>query len=282
MKRVAILGSGNIGCDLLVKCQKTEGIEVISFAGRHAGSKGLEFARHRGVKTTDRSIEGIIYDIEKPDVVVDCTSAEHHKYNYELCRLNEITIIDMTPAKLGVSCCPIVNLNECKGADNINMISCGGQASIPISMAIKKTNPELEYIEEISTISSASAGPGTRKNISEYITSTQQAVANMLNINEVKVIINITPAIPPIHMKTTVLTNSEDIVSAKETTLAIKKYEENTKRYVPGYRSTVDLKQIGAKTVCQVEVTGSGDYLPAYAGNLDIINCAALEVLRSL
>ena len=282
MKRVAIVGSGNIGCDLLVKCQEAEGIEVASFAGRHASSKGLEFAALRGVAITDRSIEGVLDNNTKPDVIIDCTSAAHHQHNYELCRQHEIRVIDMTPAKLGITCCPVVNLEECLEADNINMISCGGQAAMPICFAIKQANPDLEYIEIVSTISSASAGPGTRKNISQYITSTQEAVSSMLAIKTVKVIINITPAIPPIHMKTSILALSEDITSELDTKAAIERVELFTRMYAPGYRTSVGLKQLGVKTMCQVQVTGCGHYLPAYAGNLDIINCAALEVLQRL
>ena len=163
MKKIAILGSGNIGCDLLVKCQETDEMQVVSFAGRHANSKGLEFARYRGAHTTDRSIEGVLEDSERPDILIDCTSAAHHQYNYDLCKENGIRIIDMTPAKLGITCCPVVNLDECLKSDNINMISCGGQASIPICQAIKQVNPGINYIEIVSTISSASAGPGTRE-----------------------------------------------------------------------------------------------------------------------
>ena len=244
--------------------------------------RGLEFASKRGVYTTDRSIEGIIERRQKPEIVIDCTSAIHHEHNYNICKEYGIRIVDMTPAKLGTACCPIVNLEQCLESDNINMISCGGQASIPICFAFKQTNPNLDYIEVVSTISSASAGPGTRKNISEYITSTQEAISNMLGFKTVKVIINITPAVPPIQMKTSILANSEDMANIFETKLAIKEIEKSTQMYVPGYQKTVELKKLGAKTMCQIQVTGSGHYLPTYAGNLDIINCAALEVIKHL
>ena len=148
----------------------------------------------------------------------------------------------MTPARLGISCCPGVNLKECLDSNNISMISCGGQASIPICHAIKKTNEKLDYIEVVSTISSASAGPGTRRNISEYITSTQQAISRILGIKKVKVIINITPATPPIHMKTTILMRSEDILDELATERAIKASIISTKNYIPGYKSSVTLK----------------------------------------
>jgi len=282
MKKIAILGSGNIGCDLLVKCQEADGLKVVSFAGRHANSKGLEFALRRGAPITDRSMEGVLEDGETPDILIDCTSAAHHQYNYDLCKKNGIRIVDMTPAKLGVSCCPVVNLDQCLDAENINMISCGGQASMPICLAIKQVNPAINYIEVVSTISSASAGPGTRKNISQYITSTQKAIRDMLGISFVKVIINITPATPPIHMKTTILVDSESIISESDTRSSIESVAARVRLYSPGYYTSVDLRKLDSKTICQVQVTGSGHYLPAYAGNLDIINCAALEVIRKL
>ena len=282
MKKIAILGSGNIGCDLLVKCQETDGLKIVSFAGRHANSKGLEFALQRGAPITDRSIDGVLEDNEKPDILIDCTSAAHHQHNYELCKQNGIRIVDMTPAKLGVSCCPVVNLNDCIHADNINMISCGGQASLPICQAIKLANPEISYIEVVSTIASASAGPGTRKNISQYITATQKAISDMLGISSVKVIINITPAIPPIDMKTSVLVDSEAVSSVADTRESIQAISSRVQSYCPGYSTSLDLHRLGHKTICQVRVTGSGHYLPPYAGNLDIINCAALETIKRL
>ena len=282
MKRIAILGSGNIGCDLLVKCQEASGIEVVAFAGRHARSKGLEFAERRGAPTTDRSIEGILESRTKPDIVIDCTSAIHHRHNYELCKSNGIRIIDMTPAKLGVTCCPVVNIDECMESDNINMISCGGQASIPICFAIKEANPKIEYIEVVSTISSSSAGAGTRRNISEYITSTQKAISRIAGIRKAKVIINITPAIPPVIMKTSVLADADQISDLNTTKEFIDSLVQRTKAYMPGYRTSIDLKTLGGKAIYQVEAVGSGHYLPEYAGNLDIINCAALEVVRRL
>ena len=153
---------------------------------------------------------------------------------------------------------------------------------MPICLAIKESNPAVNYIEVVSTVSSASAGPGTRKNISQYITSTQKAICDMLGITFVKVIINITPAIPPIHMKTSILVDSEVVLSEPETRSSIENVTARVRSYSPGYYNSVGLRRIGAKTICQVQVSGSGHYLPAYAGNLDIINCAALEVIKKL
>lgn len=282
MKRVAILGSGNIGCDLLVKCLHSENVELVCFAGRHPSSKGLSFARQHGVLTTDRSIEGVLDLDGKPEILIDCTSADHHRYHYELCRKHGIRVIDMTPAKLGASCCPAVNLDNCLDADNINMISCGGQASLPLCYAAKLANPDIRYIEVVSTISSSSAGPGTRKNISQYIKSTQEAISKLAGIEHVKVIINITPAVPPIHMKTSILARSDELDQQVNTNEYILAALEKMRGYVPGVQASVQWKQIAEKTMCQVIVHGSGHYLPPYAGNLDIINCAALEVIRNL
>jgi len=282
MKKVAILGSGNIGCDLLVKSLNEKNIEIVCFSGRHANSKGLLFAKNLGVNTSDRSIEGIIFGDQKPQIIIDATSALDHPKNYQIAKEHGIRIIDMTPAKLGISCCPIVNLSECLNSDNINMISCGGQAALPICYAIKNINSDINYIEAVSTISSASAGPATRKNISEYISSTEKAISQLLNIDKVKIILNITPALPPIEMKTSILMKTEEIINFKDTWEEIKKVSDQTRKYVKGYKNSLSLKSIGEKSICQIKVNGSGDYLPKYAGNLDIINCAAIEVIRKL
>ena len=282
MKRVAILGSGLIGCDLLVKCQQAQGIELVAFAGRDPMSKGLAFAKSRGVNTSNRSIEGIVDGKHHPDILIDCTSASCHLYHNEVCQANKIRIIDMTPAQIGIACCPAINLEQCLGSNNINMISCGGQAALPLCFGIKEYNPAVEYIEVVSTVASASVGPGTRKNLSEYITSTQKAIETMLDIKKVKVIVNISPANPPVMMTTTVVINSDKLSDQARMTRSIENMVNKTQRYIPGYQTSIELKEIGSKAVCQVKVSGCGHYLPKYAGNLDIINCAALEVIKAL
>ena len=282
MKKVSILGSGNIGCDLLVKCIKEKDIELVSIGGRNADSKGLKFAKTYGIPTSDRSIQGIISDFKKPDIIIDATNALDHHRNYEIAKANGIKIIDMTPSKIGESCCPIVNIKKCLNQDNISMISCGGQSAMPICHAIKLVNKGLTYIEVVSTISSASAGPATRKNISQYISSTEEAISKMLEIDKVKIILNITPALPPIEMSTTILIKKEDIVDIQRTWDEIQEISRKTREYVPGYKNNLPLKEIGEKIICQIKVNGSGDYLPKYAGNLDIINCAAIEVVKQL
>ena len=281
-KKVAILGTGNIGCDLLVKCLKEPEIEVVSFSGRHNKSKGLLFASSLDVPTTDRSIDGIINYHKKPDIIIDATSAIHHTYNYEIAKENGIVIIDMTPANLGQPCCPAINLKDCIKNDNINMISCGAQAAIPICSAIKSSNQNLNYVEVVSTISSLSAGLGTRRNISQYINTTENAITDILGIKHVKVIINITPALPPIRMKTSILIESKEIINFQDTLDSIEKMSDRTREYVHRFKNIISLKRIGDKIISQIEVTSNGDYLPEYAGNLEIINCAAINVIKNL
>ena len=282
MKRVAILGSGFIGCDLLVKCQQLQGIELVGFAGRDPSSKGLAFAKDRGVSTSARGIEGIVDSKLKPDILIDCTSAACHPHHDEVCQSNGIRIVDMTPAKLGVACCPAINLEQCLNASNINMISCGGQAALPLCFAIKQSNPAVNYMEVVSTVASLSVGPGTRKNLSEYIVSTQKAIEVMLGIDKAKVIVNISPASPPLMMRTTVIVGSDAIGDEAGMAESVENMIAKVQSYVPGYHASMKLRKVGPKAMCQVMVSGCGHYLPKYAGNLDIINCAALEVIRSL
>lgn len=281
MKRVAILGSGLIGCDLLVKCQQLQEIQLVRFAGRDPASKGLAFAKSRGVSTSARGVEGIVDSSIKPDLLIDCTSASCHPYHDEVCQRNGIRIIDMTPARLGVTCCPAINLEQCLDSSNINMISCGGQAALPLCHGIKRANPAVDYVEVISTVASLSVGPGTRRNLSEYIVSTQKAIEAMLGIRKVKVIVNISPASPPLMMRTTVVVDSDSVSDEAGMNESIKDMISRVQRYVPGYQASMKLKKLGSKAICQVVVSGCGHYLPRYAGNLDIINCAALEVIKS-
>jgi acetaldehyde dehydrogenase len=162
------------------------------------------------------------------------------------------------------------------------MISCGGQAALPLCFGIKESNPAVQYIEVVSTVASASVGPGTRKNLSEYILSTQKAIEAMLDIKKAKVIVNISPANPPLMMRTTVITDADSINNERATAAGIENMIEKVQRYIPGYQSSISLRKLGPKAMCQVIVSGCGHYLPTYAGNLDIINCAALEVVKSL
>jgi acetaldehyde dehydrogenase len=218
----------------------------------------------------------------KPDILIDCTSAACHPHHDEVCQSNGIRIVDMTPAKLGAACCPAVNLEQCLNASNINMISCGGQAALPLCFGIKQSNPAVNYMEVVSTVASLSVGPGTRKNLSEYIVSTQKAIEVMLGIDKAKVIVNFSPASPPLMMRTTVIVGSDAISDEAGMAKSVENMIAKVQSYVPGYQASMKSRKVGPKTMCQVMVSGCGHYLPKYAGNLDIINCAALEVIRSL
>ena len=174
--KVAILGSGNIGTDLLIKIQRSEFLECTLFIGRNLSSPGMTKAISLGVKVSDQSINAIIADPDCCDLVFDATSAKDAHHHWDVLKKLGIVVIDMTPAKLGGLCIPAVNLEDSIEQQNVNMVTCGGQASIPIAYLIGKTHPDVEYIEVVSSISSRSAGPGTRLNLDEYIDTTEEGI----------------------------------------------------------------------------------------------------------
>ena len=275
--RVAILGSGNIGTDLLIKVQRSQYLTCVLFVGRNLSSPGMAKAINLGVKVSDESIDGIIKNADVIDLVFDATSAKDAKYHWEIIdKLGKI-VIDMTPAKLGALCIPAVNLDEITNERNINMITCGGQASIPIAYAIGKSQKNLQYIEVVSSIASRSAGPATRLNLDEYIDTTEQGIKLFSEVKQAKAILNLNPAEPCIDMQTTIFAKVEN-----PDMLALKKEIENVvgriQSYVPGYSLLVPPIYENGRIVVMVKAQGLGDYLPKYAGNLDIINCAAIAV----
>jgi acetaldehyde dehydrogenase (acetylating) len=277
--KIAIIGTGNIGTDLMVKVMRTQGMTCTLFAGRNFNSSGMKRANALGVPISDRGIEAIVSNPEICDVVFDCTSAHAHMEHWPvLDKLGKI-VIDMTPAKLGVLCVPAINSEEClaTGARNVNMVTCGGQASIPIAFAIAQVHRQIEYIEVASSIASRSAGPATRQNLDEYIETTQDALMAITGATHTKAILILNPASPPIDMQTTIyakITNP-DLPAIQESVNAM---VEKIKQYVPGYKLILPPTIQDNKIVATVKVVGAGDYLPQYAGNLDIINCAAIAM----
>ena len=277
--KIAIIGTGNIGTDLLLKSLRSDFIACTLFAGRNFNSAGMKKANGLGVTISDRGVEAIINNPEICDLIFDCTSAQAHVEHWDsLKRLNKI-VIDMTPAKLGALCIPAINASQCiaEGASNLNMITCGGQASIPIAYAISQVHQNIEYIEVASSIASRSAGPATRYNLDEYIETTQDALKKFSGADRTKAILILNPAVPPIDMQTTIYAkinkpNLPAILSAVET--MVKKINQ----YVPGYHMLLPPTIEGNKVVTTIKVHGAGDYLPQYAGNLDIINCAAISM----
>ena len=273
--RVAILGSGNIGTDLLVKVLRSSYLECSLFIGRNLSSPGMAKANSLGVPISDRSIEAILQDPDCCDLVFDATSAIDHKRHWPLLQKLGKRAIDLTPSNLGMKCVPAVNLEECLDCDNVNMISCGGQTSIPLAWVIGQTQQDVEYIEVVSSIASRSAGPATRINLDEYIETTESGLRMFSGCPRTKVILNLNPAQPCVDMQTTISAKLPDpdlqkLIPAVEAMIA------EIQGYVPGYHLIVAPRVESNRIVMMVKIQGLGDYLPRYAGNLDIINCAAL------
>lgn len=275
--KVGIIGTGNIGTDLLIKIQRSQYLECNIFAGRNLSSAGMIKAISMDVRVSDRGIDAIIEDPTLCDIVFDATSAANHLVHAPILKEMGKFVIDMTPAKVGILCVPAVNLDEAVNADNVNMITCGGQASIPIAYAISKAQPNLKYIETISTISSRSAGPATRINIDEYIAATEKGLQKFSGIEETKAMLNLNPAKPAIDMQTTVITEIEN-PDMEKITKGVKDIVKMIQQYVPGYELIVAPTYDMGKLLTTVRVQGLGDYLPKFAGNLDIINSAAIAV----
>jgi acetaldehyde dehydrogenase (acetylating) len=278
--RTAILGTGNIGTDLLVKVCRSEFLECILFAGRNLNSPGMMKASAMNVPISAKSIDAIIENKDKIDLVFDATSAHDHVKHAKVFKQLGIIAIDLTPARVGKMCIPAVNINECLDEDNLNMVTCGGQASIPLAWAIASVNKDIEYIETVSSIASRSAGPATRINLDEYLNTTEYGIKKFSNSERSKAILNLNPAQPCVDMQTTVFAKIKNPDLAA-TTKAIKEIVASLQRYIPGYKLIFDPIIENGRLVVMVRVQGLGDYLPSYAGNLDIINCAAVATAEA-
>ncbi|HLD60192.1 MAG TPA: acetaldehyde dehydrogenase (acetylating) [Candidatus Bilamarchaeaceae archaeon] len=274
----AIIGSGNIGSDLLVKIIRSKYIKCSLFVGRDLNSKGIIHAKKLGIKTSSESIEALEKESGKYDIIFDATSAEMHKQNSQRLSKLEKFVIDLTPAKTGKMCVPYMNLKECLKEKEINLVSCGGQATIPVAHVIKETYPDVKYIENVTSIASKSAGPATRQNIDEYVQTTQDAIRYFSSVDKTKVILNLNPADPPINMHNTTYVEVNDDIDLPLLNIKLKEMVKKIQSYVPGYNLFLGpLYKDGVITIMN-EVVGLGDYLPKYAGNMDIMTCAALTV----
>jgi len=275
--RVAILGSGNIGTDLLVKIMRSPYLVCTLFSGRNLGSPGIAKAMSLGVPVSDQSVAALERDCHKFDLVFDATSAVDHQRHAPIFKQLGKRIIDMTPSQIGEMCIPAVNLQGCVSCDNVNMVTCGGQASVPLAYCLAQVHPDADYIEVISSISARSAGPATRRNLDEYIETTEKAISQFSGCKRSKAILNLNPAIPCINMQTTLLAKVKEPDLARIRT-AVEDTVSKIQKYVPGYQLIVPPTIEGERLVIMVKVQGQGDYLPSYAGNLDIINCAAIAI----
>ena len=273
--KVAILGSGNIGTDLLIKVLRSPYLECTLFIGRNMSSGGMHKASSLGVRTSDQSIEAIVNDPDCCEIVFDATSAIDHKRHWAVLDGLGKTVIDMTPAKIGAICVPAINLDDCLIERNVNMITCGGQASLPMAYAIARTHPDVHYIEVVSSIASRSAGPATRLNIDEYVDTTSSALQYFSGCEKTKAILIINPANPCIDMQTTIFAKVGQ-ANIEALRLEVDAMVHIIQSYVPGYQIILPPTLENNRIVIMVKVLGLGDYLPRYAGNLDIINCAAI------
>lgn len=274
---VAVLGSGNIGSDLLSKVIRSELLDCTLFIGRSLSSRGVARAASLGVPVSDRSIDAIVENPGCCDLVFDATSAQSHlKHGPILESLGKI-VIDLTPSNLGAMCVPAVNLEEGLAQNNVNMVTCGGQATVPIAHVIGQVHGVVPYIEVVSQIASRSAGPATRMNLDEYIENTERAVRTFSGCERSKAILNLNPAMPPVDMQATIFARTDD-PNIEALGPAVRQMVERIRSYVPGYELLVPPTLENGRIVVMVRVRGLGDYLPSYAGNLDIINCAAIAV----
>ena len=280
---VAILGSGNIGTDLMYKLKRSNLLRPVLMAGIVPDSEGLARARQEGLATTTEGIDGLLKQKEAFEIVFDATTAAAHKKHAPLLNDARKIAIDLTPAAIGPYVIPLVNLDEHVGASNVNLVSCGGQATVPLVSALDEVAP-VEYAEIVATIASKSAGPGTRQNIDEFTATTARGLEKIGHAGHGKAIIVLNPAEPPILMRNTVyavLTDADEVRILR----SIESMVERIQQYVPGYRLRAkplvqDLSngERKKKVTLFVEVEGAGDFLPKYAGNLDIMTSAAVKV----
>ncbi len=273
--KIAILGTGNIGTDLLLKAIRSSTLECRLFAGRNLASPGMTKASLLNVPVSAKGLQSVLDLKDELDLVFDATSAEDHLKHAPLFERAGITAVDLTPSRVGQMCVPAVNLEECLELPNVNMVTCGGQAAIPLAYAIASANQELEYIETVSSIASRSAGPATRINLDEYLETTETGLSKFSGCNHTKAILNLNPAQPCVHMQTTVMAKirKPDI---EKTRAAVTAMVALIKSYVPGYQLILEPIIENERLITMIKVDGLGDYLPKYAGNLDIINCAAI------
>ncbi|MFC1437226.1 acetaldehyde dehydrogenase (acetylating) [Streptacidiphilus sp. N1-10] len=298
--RVAVIGSGNIGTDLMIKVLRlSDRLEMAALVGIDPESDGLARARRLGVATTSGGVDALVAMDEFQDVgiVLDATSAGAHRHNDRVLRALGRTVIDLTPAAIGPYVVPSVNLDEHLDATNLNMVTCGGQATIPIVAAVAQATP-VHYAEIVASIASKSAGPGTRANIDEFTETTSAAIEKVGGAAQGKAIIVLNPAEPPLIMRDTVYCITGDADEAA-VAASVERMIGEVQAYVPGYRlkQKVQFDAVAAddplrslapgaehpvKVSVFLEVEGAAHYLPAYAGNLDIMTSAALRTAERI
>ncbi|MDF9825037.1 acetaldehyde dehydrogenase (acetylating) [Breznakia sp. PF5-3] len=280
--KVAVIGPGNIGSDLMYKILRSEHLEMAMMAGI-VESEGIKRAKSLGIQTTTDGVNGVLKE-KDIQIVFDATSAAAHLKHAPLLKEAGKIAVDLTPAAVGPYMVPSVNLEKLmeKDSQNINLVTCGGQATIPIVYAVSRV-AGAKYAEIVACISSMSAGPGTRANIDEFTETTAKAIEKVGGADKGKAIIILNPAEPPIMMTNTIYVKIKDTsVSLEEISASINEIVEEIQQYVPGYKLRVPPILDGDKVTVGVEVEGQGDFLPTYSGNLDIINAAAIRAAEQI
>lgn len=283
--KAALIGSGNIGTDLLYKALRSPWIEPVWMVGIDAASEGLARARELGLKTTADGVAGLLPHVQADDIRIafDATSAYVHRENARQLQALGVVMIDLTPAAVGPFCVPPVNLAEHAGKHemNVNMVTCGGQATIPMVAAVSRVQA-VEYGEIVATVSSRSAGPGTRKNIDEFTRTTSRGIEVVGGARQGKAIIILNPAEPPLIMRDTVHCLTATAPDQSAITASVHAMIAEVQKYVPGYRLKNGPVFDGNRVSIYLEVEGLGDYLPKYAGNLDIMTAAGLRTAEMI
>jgi acetaldehyde dehydrogenase (acetylating) len=275
--KVAIIGSGNIGTDLMYKIRRSKVLELTWMVGVILQSDGLRRARELGYKTTHKGIDELLEHPDDFEIAFDATTAAAHYRHAELLKKAGKIAIDLTPAAVGPYVVPVVNLGEHFDAPNVNLTTCGGQATIPMVAAVRRAAP-TKYAEIVSTVASRSAGPGTRQNIDEFTETTARGLVEVGGSKEGKAIIILNPAEPPIIMRNTVYVQLDKGYDAEAIRRSIEAMVESVSQYVPGYHLKSPPIFDEDHVTILLEVEGAGDYLPKYAGNLDIMTSAAVRV----
>lgn len=274
--KCVLIGSGNIGTDLLYKLKRSELLEPVWMVGIDEDSEGLARAREMGLKTTADGVDGVLPHLASDGVQIafDATSAYVHKENSDKMNACGVFMVDLTPAAIGPLCVPPVNLDQLADTMNVNMISCAGQATIPIVYGVSRIQG-VEYAEIIASLASKSIGAGTRANLDEFTYTTSNAVCEVGGAKKGKALCVINPAEPPMIMRNTIYCLTEDEPNQERITASLMEMIEAVQHYVPGYKLVNGPVFEGNKVGVFMEVAGLGDYLPTYAGNLDIMTAAA-------
>ncbi|MFL0802674.1 MAG: acetylating acetaldehyde dehydrogenase [Agarilytica sp.] len=279
--KVGIIGTGKVGTDLLVKVLRSPHLECTVFAGRNRASEGISFAKQLGVCSSTQSMQGILNHGSDIDLVFDATSAKDHEIHAPILDRLGFIAIDLTPANIGDACIPALNIDVSRNKKNINMVTCGGQASVPIVELLPKFLDNIESIEVKSVLAEDSIGPATLANIDNYYCVTKKMLSKYGGSDKVDVALLSDDSSTPKNMLTSIVVKTDQAPSAS-LAKALERRADEVRGYVPGYNVVGLPRYESGYLSIDVEVVGQGDYLPAYAGNLDIINCAAIATAECI